>query len=554
MLGHIYKIFAFIFIYLGVFRGSVKEPYIRLKNKSYELENEIVERLQVEKEKLEGEVEYKNLIDTAVDAIIVSDEDGKINLVNSAAVRMFGYNNPNEMIRIQASELYADPAQREFLFRELNKEGFVIEYELNMKRKDGSTFIALDNAVIQRDTQGKIISTQGIIRDITEQRVAEKITTELQRRNTQILNAAGEGIYGLDLEGKTTFANPSAAKMIGWEPRDLIGKYQHDILHHSKSNGSPYPKEECPIYAAFIDGKDHLVEDEVFWRKDGTSFPVRYHSAPVRDDNGEITGAVVTFNDITKKLEIEASREKALEEARHANRVKSLFIANMSHEIRTPLNAILGYTDLIEEETVHLIGENGKEFFKAVKSGGYRLMRTIHSILDLSQIDAGAYQPKAIDIDLEKFVGGFVRELNPSAISKNIELSYSVHTNSTSIHCDQYAIERIVSNIIDNAIKYTEQGTVEVSLNERDGKLIMIISDTGIGMEKEYVSNLFDTFSQESVGYSKNYQGIGLGMSLVKRYTDYNNIDIEIQSEKNVGSTFTLIFPDEIRIWSKDQD
>ena len=124
---------------------------------------------------------------------------------------------------------------------------------------------------------------------------------KLQRHHELILQSAGEGIYGLDCEGHTTFVNEAAARMVGWELDELVGKSQHDIIHHTKPDGSAYNAKSCPIYAAFKDGKVHSVDDEVFWRKDGTCFPVEYTSTPIRDPEGKLLGAVVTFRDITKR-------------------------------------------------------------------------------------------------------------------------------------------------------------------------------------------------------------------------------------------------------------
>ena len=123
----------------------------------------------------------------------------------------------------------------------------------------------------------------------------------LRRQHQLILNSVGEGVYGLDTQGNTTFVNPAAAALIGWEMSDLIGKSMHAILHHSKPDGSAYPREECHIYAAFKEGTIRRVDNEVFWRKDGTSFPVEYISTPMRDEKGELVGSVVTFRDITQR-------------------------------------------------------------------------------------------------------------------------------------------------------------------------------------------------------------------------------------------------------------
>ena len=138
----------------------------------------------------------------------------------------------------------------------------------------------------------------------------------LAHQNKLILQCAGEGIYGLDTNGLTTFVNPAASAILGWSAEELLGKPQHDIIHHTKPDGTDYPKNSCPIYAAFTDGAVHRVDCELFWRKDGTSIPVEYVSTPVRDDNGDLVGAVVTFNDITERKRQEHALKSALDEVK----------------------------------------------------------------------------------------------------------------------------------------------------------------------------------------------------------------------------------------------
>ncbi|MGB3492361.1 MAG: PAS domain-containing protein, partial [Elainellaceae cyanobacterium] len=136
----------------------------------------------------------------------------------------------------------------------------------------------------------------------------------LRRQQQLILNAVGDGVYGLDVEGNVTFVNPAAAAMIDWPMEDLIGKSMHAVLHHSYADGTSYCREDCPIYAAFQDGSIRRVTDEVFWRKDGTSFPVEYISTPIRDEAGVLIGAVVTFRDITQRRWAEEIQQRANEE------------------------------------------------------------------------------------------------------------------------------------------------------------------------------------------------------------------------------------------------
>ena len=153
----------------------------------------------------------------------------------------------------------------------------------------------------------------------TQYRNAINELEQLQRHEELILKSVGEGVYGLDTKGHTTFVNDTAVNMLGWQLKDLIGKRQHDIIHHTKSDGSHYEAKDCPIYAAFKDGKVHRVDTEVFWRKDNTCFPVEYISTPMRDDKGKLMGAVVAFSDITRRKEADRALQKS-----HADLQKAL--------------------------------------------------------------------------------------------------------------------------------------------------------------------------------------------------------------------------------------
>jgi len=172
---------------------------------------------------------------------------------------------------------------------------------------------------------------------------AEEDIERLKRRNEMILNSAGEGIYGLDLEGKTTFVNPAAAKLVGYEPAELIGKLQHAVIHHTHPDGTPYPREKCPIYAAFRDGSVHHVDDEVFWRKEGTSFPVEYTSTPIRNERGELTGAVVVFKDITQRKRAEEELKQHYDMEGVINSLLRLSLEDVSLEevLRKALDRVL---------------------------------------------------------------------------------------------------------------------------------------------------------------------------------------------------------------------
>ncbi|MBC8191301.1 MAG: CHASE domain-containing protein [Candidatus Marinimicrobia bacterium] len=407
-------------------------------------------------------------------------------------------------------------------------------------------FVGSDSVRAEKAWSGEIVSLIKIIGEMIinalEHERAEVGLASLRKHNEMILKTAGEGIYGLDLEGKTTFVNPAAAKMIGWDPNDLIGKSQHDVLHYSRPDGTPYPREECPIYAAFTDGGVHSVDDEVFWHKNGSSFPVEYISTPIRDEQGNILGAVVTFKDISKRKLIQNQLESALIEAKQANQVKDQFISNISHEIRTPLNSIIGFSDLFQQRYGELVRDKDKDIFGFITNSSNRLMRTVESILNLSQLDAGSIKIEKRGHDLNYIVRAVIGEVKPQLNEKGLEITYIPTDQQAKVLVDDHSMHQSILNIIENAIKYTLEGNIDIKLIQKKDSYRLSIQDTGIGISEKYQKRIFDPYTQESEGFTKNYQGIGLGLALAKRYLELNDVELELESQKNVGSTFTLIF------------
>lgn len=268
-------------------------------------------------------------------SIIGTDVDGTVAIFNEGAERMLGYTAEEVVGKItplafhvqseiasRAEELGIAPGLEVFLT--VARQGIVETRAWTYVRKDGTHLPVSLTVAALRDVKGDVIGFVGIARDITEQTRTNEELSRLSHLQESILNSAGEGIYGLDRTGRAAFVNPAAARMLGYEIEELIGTSLHDLVHHTKPDGSPYHRDECPIFGALRDGAVHHVNGEVLWRKDGTSFPVEYVSTPIRE-RGRIGGAVVIFRDITERKRAEEEHARLLRQAEEAEeRFRSL--------------------------------------------------------------------------------------------------------------------------------------------------------------------------------------------------------------------------------------
>jgi len=243
-----------------------------------------------------------------------------------------------------------------------------------------------------------------------------------------------------------------------------------------------------------------------------------------------------------KKYEEEILSAKKV--AEDSNRLKSEFLAQISHEIRTPLNAILSISDFLKSELNPSLSNELKECFNLVERGGRRLIRTIDLILNVSQANTGFKQIEIERVDILKdVVCPVVEQFKTIAEAKGLLLNLETETDNTVVECNQYMVTQIFINLIDNAIKYTLYGviTLKVKMNKLN-QLQVDVADTGIGITEEFLPHLFDVFSQEETGYTRKYDGTGLGLALAKRYSELNGAEIKVKSEKGKGSVFSVVF------------
>lgn len=248
--------------------------------------------------------------------------------------------------------------------------------------------------------------------------------------------------------------------------------------------------------------------------------------------------------EINNRKKVEEDLVLAMKKAESADKLKSEFLAQMSHEIRTPINIILNSTSLIKEE-IDGTEQEIKELFPVIDSAGKRLIKTIDSILNMSELQLGIYEPQFKKYDLVKDIMEILyNDFRLIALKKGLEFFLLPETKDTGLVVDNYSTSQIFSNLIDNAIKYTKSGKITIRIyRDPENSLSVDVIDTGIGISETFLPSVFNAFSQEEQGYSRQYEGNGLGLALIKKYCDINGAKVSVRSEKNSGSVFTVCFP-----------
>lgn len=350
-------------------------------------------------------------------------------------------------------------------------------------------------------------------------------TRKMQR--SLILDAAGEGIVGTDADGIVTFMNPAGNRMTGYAPGEITGHRLHERVHHTKADGSPYPVEECPMHASLLDGTIHHTDDDVYWRKDGSSFPVEYTSTPIVVD-GRIQGAVVIFRDITERRNVE--------------RVKNEFTSVVSHELRTPLTSIRGSLGLLESGVLGQLPDRAQRMTEIAVENTDRLVRLINDILDLERLGAEGLHLHESTCDAEQLIARATDGMMAAALAADVTLA--VDTAHSALEADADRIIQTLTNLIGNAVKFSPRGgTVQIGSLRRSDDILFTVSDGGRGIPADKLESIFGRFQQVDSSDSRQSGGTGLGLAICRSIVEHHGGCIWASSTAGEGSTFSFVLP-----------
>jgi two-component system sensor histidine kinase/response regulator len=395
------------------------------------------------------------------------------------------------------------------------------------------------DARVRERTEALSETNAGLAAEILEREKVEKALRESGELVMLLLEAAPEAIFGIDIEGRTTFCNTACVRMLGYDSAaELLGKDMHVLAHHTKADGSPFPLDECQIYRSLKTGQDTHVDAAILWRKDGSSFPAESSSRAIhRGDT--IIGSVVTFVDVTERLRAEEVLRNAKSAAEQGSRAKSEFLANMSHEIRTPLNGVIGMTDLALGADLN---REQREYLETVKLSADSLLSVINDVLDFSKMEAGKSELDIVDFDLRDGLEMTLRTLALSADQKGLELLCEVAAAVPRVvKGDPGRLRQIIVNLVGNALKFTAAGEVLVKVelaHDQVNAIHFTVSDTGIGIAPDKQALIFDPFTQADNTTTRNYGGTGLGLAITKRLVGMMGGRLWLESRPGVGSDF----------------
>lgn len=467
--------------------------------------------------------------------------------VNQGFSNITGYKS-KEVIGKKCSFLQGEKTNKEDVnkIRVAIKQGKAIGVQLLNYRKDGQSFWNYLQLSPIRDDSGTLVNYIGVVTDISKTVELEQLALEDSRKIKLLLNSTAEGIYFINLEGICTFCNSSAARLLGYQsPEDLIGQHMHKLIRHSKANGEKFPAEECDIVNSMRSGKCFSTDKEVFWGKKGNRIPVEVWSHPIVEENGKISGSVVTFFDITLRKKDQEQMKTLQLAAENANKAKSLFLTNISHELRTPLTAIQGFTELLYSE---LDDSSLLDKVNRIERNALHLQDLLNDLLDLSQIDSGFLNIDNRNCNLLELLMDINAIALPKASQKALSMSFEILTKvPQNIKTDAKRCKQIIINLLNNAIKYTQEGGVKLTVQLIDDPgqplLEIAVTDTGIGIEQKNREHLFEPFFRAGDSKTQSIAGSGLGLSISVKLARQLGGEIDYDTTPGIGSQFRLYLP-----------
>ncbi|MEM7618514.1 MAG: PAS domain-containing sensor histidine kinase, partial [Pseudomonadota bacterium] len=515
-----------------------------LAHKNFELNQQISERERLNDVIQKSAKEHQTIINAVSDIIVELSDQGVIQFLNDAWKTVTGFDLDRSIGRSIFDMIYVqDQAELKNNIQELvNGTSRSYRTFTRIRSADGK-FRAVEMSLsLVRETADKDLHLVGTITDVEERRRAERALSEAEKKYRTIVENAAGGIYQVTPEGQLLSVNPAYARILKYESADIVLrdiKNATDEIYDDPMSRSSFLKDIANLNIS--KSKEMLVK-----RADGKVIWVNENVRPVFDEENNLLYYEGSMEDVDKRKKAELALKEAKTGSDLANRAKSEFLANMSHELRTPLNAIIGFSDIIRTEAFGKIEqEEYKEYSSSIFDSGNNLLKVINEILDVSRIDAGERTLNEGAINVRESVLSSLSLMEGKIKSAKVRIENKVVDTDLGIIGEGQALKQMILNLMSNAVKFSPPGgmvMLDVEVID-DGRLRLSVTDTGIGMNDVELEKALSPFGQVEAEHSRSGSGTGLGLTLVKSLIELHGGELEIVSQKGIGTTATLIFP-----------
>jgi hypothetical protein len=473
--------------------------------------SDITARKQTEQKLLESEEKHRTIFQNIQDVYFEMAPDTTILEVSPSVSKISQY-KPEDLIGKSIDHLVVDEKIMNTLLKLLFERGELNDFDVSLKDKDDRLLYCSVNIKIETGSDGAPIKAIGSLRDITERKLAREHISKLERAVEQSPSA----IIITDLDGKIEYVNPRFTEITGYTKEEAIG--QNPSIMKSGEHDEEFYKELWDTIRTGNEWRGEFLNK----RKDGTIYWEMASISPVRNDLDQITHYIAIKDDITERKNIVQQLLEAKEKAEESDRLKSAFLANMSHEIRTPMNAILGFSEILQHEGIQ--PGDRQEYIKLINDKGHDLMNIISDLIDISRIEAGDMKLVKTHIRINDMILDIFEQVKKEKVLKGkdeVQVRYRIREDAEySVLSDKNRLRQVFNNLLGNALKFTNEGYIELGYDLMDEHVRFYVKDSGIGITPENQKVIFERFRQEDNSYTRKHGGTGLGLAISKQIVE----------------------------------
>jgi PAS domain S-box-containing protein len=492
---------------------------------------DVTEQREIEKALHSSEARYREVVENSLGFIFTCSMEGRFTSLNAFTAETLGYRAEALVGRavVDLLDRQGNADFQECLTSLETTEDW--QGALALRRSDGVyRRIAFRSRRMQLLGERPFILNHGI--DITEQHEAEQALHMATRQRELILESVGDGIYGIDLDGRITFINQAGAAALGCTPEQLTGNDMHKVIHHSHADGTIYSRSTSPILQALRRCESIRMRDEVFWREDQSAFPVEYSANPILED-GRVSGMVVAFRDVSERRRLE--------------KMKDEFISTVSHELRTPLTSLRASLGLIASGSLDRRPEKQHQLVEMAIANSDRLIRLVNDILDFDRVGKGKLPLDRQPVEASVLLRRAADVAYPQATQSRITLQ--IEAQPIQVLADEERILQVLNELVANALKFSSSDTA-IRLSAQScgapsvqAEVCFSVQDQGRGISPEKLERIFDRFQQGDASDSRALGGTGLGLALCRSIVEQHGGRIWAESTPGQGSKFQFTLP-----------